>query len=127
MSELFTEIAIYHRDLDPRDVSQFLSLEPCKSWRRGDMKGSRSSVSYEEGCWKSKTRKERSSLEKHLRILVERFQPRIQQLIQLKEQGYSIEFAVVISDSDTRPNLSISNESIAWLAKVGAAIDIDLY
>lgn len=126
--ECFATLRIDALDLDPRDVTRRLGMEPTASWHRGDLKGhGRSGHRYERGGWRWTTSSEASDdLNRPLAELLSELRSRREVLREFLSEGAQVDvFAFWATRKSAGPWLE--PEQMAGMAELGVPLLVDVY
>lgn len=106
---------------DPDEFSAMMGTAPDDTWRAGEGIGSARTPQPEAG-WRIRSRlPSDADVEAHARWLLDRLPAG------LPANGPYLQLSFAIDVYGEQPALSFSPETIARLAALGAAIDVDLY
>jgi hypothetical protein len=110
---------------DPDEVSSMMGTLPDDTWRVGEAIGSARTPQPEAG-WRMRSRlPPDADVEEHARGLLDRLPSGLP--ADGPASGLHLELSFAIDVYDQQPALWFSPETVARIAALGAAIDIDLY
>lgn len=121
------ELRVMGRDLEPREVSRLLGLEPTISHRRGDDRTG-TAAKYSEGLWAwGPGMAESAPLGEHMGALLDVLEPKVATLHQIRKSGSRMDIFVGIFGPDDNFGFAISHELLERLARLDVDLDFDLY
>jgi hypothetical protein len=110
---------------DPDQISVMMGTAPDDAWRAGEGIGPARTPQPEAG-WRIRSRlPSDADVEEHARGLLDRLPSRLP--ADERSSGLYLQLSCAVDVYDERPALSFSPETIARIAALGAAIDVDLY
>lgn len=114
-------------DLDPEKVTCCLGVSPKRTWRKGDLKHSKSSIRYVENGWyfESPLAPDAPLMDK-VNDLVNRFGP-VAKKFALLPPGVTVLLSCVVYIYEESPDAYFDKSVIAFLASINADLDFDVY
>ena len=127
-------LVLQGESLDPDAITQQLSLQPSKSYRKGDsMPGAHKMPPevrarlYKHGSWQLKSRLEpQSELEEHVRDLLEQVRP-CQDAMRVLAQQYGGDIDCAAYGYEYVPALWLPAEILAEVGALGLSLGISVY
>ncbi|MEM7482944.1 MAG: DUF4279 domain-containing protein [Acidobacteriota bacterium] len=129
--EIKVSFRIMGHDIEPREISHLLGLEPTMSHKRGDVRIGRTAErysAYSEGLWSwcpdtAKT----APLADHLRALIDALEAKEEALRQLRGMGLRTDVFIGVFGSDGNFGFALNSEVLERLGQLRVALDFDIY
>jgi hypothetical protein len=114
-------------EFDPTEISDFLGLSPEKSWRMGEARPVQGTYSFSSWILGVEPRNT-PILEDVVDEVMQLFEGKADKLVSItKKHDIDVVLECVVWFNETTPALSLRKDQIAWLAAIGAFLDIDQY
>ncbi len=109
------------------EITCKLGLEPTKTWLKGDAWLPNKPRAF--SCWELYSPVDCAEifLDTHLKAILDIIEPKRTQILELREQGYSIGINCVGYYYDAHPGFNLSAELLSRLSTFSMDIDFDLY
>jgi hypothetical protein len=113
---------------NPTEISRRLGLSPSKTARCGERIG-KSALRYKFDLWSISTDKRDSlALEEQVREILARVGTSANSIRMVRDElSIYVELACAVYVQGQAPSMTLSPETVAQLAELGAGVDIDLY
>lgn len=127
-TEFRVSLRIYGADLDPEAITRLMGLRPTHSHRRGDARPSGLPTPYSQGVWHLQSDiGSQASLEEHLEWVISRLAEREAVLREISLLGLEVDLFVGVLADDSNVGFSVSPKPLAEFARLGVALDFDVY
>jgi hypothetical protein len=119
-------LALYAEDLDPDAVTRMLGAQPTHAHRRGERRSERSPP-HKQGAWLLTVKGTApTGPDELMHLLFERLPAEREFWKQLCD-SYTVKISVGVFQEEWNRGFDLRAETVALLARTGAAIDFDLY
>jgi len=119
-------LAIYGEDLDPDELTALLDCQPTHAHRRGDRKGPRSAP-FKQGAWLLERRGEPPDTADTLTRRILQSVPADPALWSQLSDRFVIQMRYGIHMSGWNQGLGLSADLVAWIARLHASLEFDIY
>lgn len=135
LNEATASFRVFHRDVDPAEVSALLGLEPTFGTKAGDERASTSKRgkrtvhgSVQEGGWVLASGCSRAlTLEEHLHVLLDRLEPCSKAVAVLRGRGYRVDFYCGYFQRAGQGGPSFSPTLLARLSRMEVPLGVDIF
>jgi hypothetical protein len=111
--------------LDLEEIEKTLGIKPTASHLKGQR--SRSNVVYRESLWSLKSPLKRAeSLDKHLAWLLDRLEPKVEE-VRFLSRSHRLDFFCGFGSVNGQGGFILDGVRLARIARFGIALGIDLY
>lgn len=121
-------IVIHGFECFPDYITSIIGVNPSKVWRQGDKVHPKAINQHKENGWllSSPSEEANSSVDEQVRALSEIVLPRIDNFMKLPE-GAETELSFIVRAYEYMPSISFSLDTISFLSRLKASVDIDVY
>jgi hypothetical protein len=117
-------------DLEPSVITQRLSIQPVKTWRKGEALPRNTDISRDFSCWLISTDYEESiDINNQLRKILDLILVKRDELITMRDElkvDYLFEVVIKI-ENNMKPAMHLDKELIKFASEIEAEFDFDLY
>jgi hypothetical protein len=125
------DLRILGEDVDPKNLTEFLGVQPARTWLKGELVSPRSGIKFKENGWElSSGQDQHLDFEFHIRALLHKIEPNVDRFIQMCSQ-YHVELSCAIyiyyNNEESTPWIHFDRTAMNIFNQIGAEIDFDLY
>lgn len=127
-SDLRVYLCLYEFSCDPAEITKALGVEPTATAKTGDLRARDTILKHKCNSWDlDSALVGQFDVDEHVSQLMKRV-PDLDRVRRL-DPAVKAQLTCVVHlfGDDNRPTLSLSHQSMAYLAKLGASYDIDYY
>ncbi|MGI8549914.1 MAG: DUF4279 domain-containing protein [Dehalococcoidia bacterium] len=127
VDESVVSFRLFGDDLEPDLVTAKLALTPSSANAKGTPFGGRSRGHYQTGVWllDSQLPKE-AELNDHLQWLLDRLEPRIEEITEMRNMGYGTDFYCSLFMFREQAGIELTPEILSGIAALGAVLGLSM-
>jgi len=112
---------------DPAGITSLLGVQPTKTWRSGEQRHPRTTLTHAESGWEWQAALgESETLADGVDKIIQTFQHASPKLAKIGRGGTKQVYCGLSIYGDDRPEISLSQAQLKGVSELGAALDIDL-
>ena len=127
-SESSAAFTLTGQGLDPDQVTVAAGIAPSVTWRTGDLVHPKATVRYQHNGWSVRSSLgPAADLEEHVTAVLDQLQAGWEALEELSGYQDAEVACTIYSYGGDRPAIHFTEDTIARIARLHAAVDVDLY